>query len=204
VATTIAQDADGAVEAWHTHDGEVALKAITETLVHRTDEGGVILRLADESAVRAAFSTLTARFGDHLTSVAVQPMVSGDFELLVGVVQDETFGPLVQVGAGGITTDVIADRSARLLPLTDRDAHEMLTVLRCWPLMNGFRGAPPLDIAAVEDVLARVARLASDLPQVVELDLNPLLVQPDGVIAVDLKLRVAPAVPTDPYLRRLR
>lgn len=204
IPSAVATDPDQAVEAWRFCDGPVALKALTESIIHRTDTGGVALALADEAAVRSAYRTMAERYGSELTGVAVQPMTDGELELLVGVVQDEVFGPLVQVGAGGVTTDVVADRSARLLPLTDQDIREMLTGLRCWPLLTGFRGAPPLDIAAVEEVVARVARLAAELPQVAELDLNPILVRPDGVRAVDLKIRIAPAAPTDPYLRHLR
>jgi len=125
-------------------------------------------------------------------------------EMLVGFVRDPVFGPLVQVGAGGATTDLAGDRSARLLPLTDRDARDMISSLRMAPLLAGYRDAPPLDVAALTDVLHRVARLAADLPSVAELDINPLTLYPHGCAAVDMKIRVAPAHVIDPYLRELR
>lgn len=134
----------------------------------------------------------------------VQQMISPGTEMLVGFVRDDVFGPLVQVGAGGVTTDLVKDRSARLLPLTDRDAQDMIGSLRMSPLLAGFRDAPPLDAAALTDVVYRVARLAADLPAVAELDINPLIVYPAGCAAVDVKIRVAPALVIDPYLRELR
>lgn len=100
--------------------------------------------------------------------------------MLVGLVQDPVFGPLVQVGVGGVTTDLVKDRAARMLPLTDRDARDMIGSLRMAPLLAGFRDAPPLDVAALTDVLHRVARLAADLPSVAELDINPLTPCPSG------------------------
>jgi len=125
-------------------------------------------------------------------------------EMLIGFVQDPVFGPLVQVGAGGATTDLVQDRTARLLPLTDRDARDMISSLRMAPLLTGFRDAQPLDVAALTDVLHRVARLAADLPSVAELDINPLILYPSGCTAVDTNIRVAPAHVIDPYLRELR
>ena len=107
-------------------------------------------------------------------------MIPPGTEMLVGFVQDPVFGPLVQVGAGGVPTDLMKDRAARLLPLTDRDARDMMGSLRIAPLLTGFRDAPPLDVAALTDVLHRVARLAADLPSVAELDINPLILCPSG------------------------
>lgn len=200
----VAHGPDEAAKALSTWGGSVAMKGLVTDLVHRTGAHAIALDVSDESTVIATYQAMADRFGDSLEGVLVQPMVVAGTELLIGVVQDDTFGPLVQVGAGGITTDVVADRAARLLPLTDRDVQDMLQSLRIWPLLKGFRGSPPLDVTAVEDLVARVARLADDLPQVAELDLNPVLVHPAGVVAVDIKVRVAPADPVDPYLRRLR
>ncbi len=125
-------------------------------------------------------------------------------QMLVGFVRDPAFGPLVHVGAGGVPTDLVKDRSARLLPLTDRDAQDMIGSLRMAPVLAGFRDAPPLDVAALTDALYRVARLAADLPSVAELDINPLILYPSGCAAVDVKIRIAPAPVTDPYLRELQ
>jgi acyl-CoA synthetase (NDP forming) len=113
------------------------------------------------------------------------------------------FGPLVVFGLGGVATDVLSDRSARLTPLTDTGAAALIRSVRAAPLLLGHRGTPPADLAALQNTLLRVSRLADDLPQVAELDLNPVIARPDGAHVVDARIRLLPAQPTDPYLRRL-
>jgi acyl-CoA synthetase (NDP forming) len=126
-------------------------------------------------------------------------------ELVAGIVHDRLFGSLVMVGLGGVYTDVLGDRAFRLLPVTDADAAGMWRSLRAARLLTGYRGGPAVDTDAVEDLLLRLGRLAEDLPEVAELDLNPVLAGPDGVVAVDVKLRLAPVSgEPDPYLRGLR
>src|SRR5262249_24463265 len=146
--------------------------------------------------------TLGAEMGGGLISPAAEAGV----ETLVGVVQDPAFGPLVAFGLGSVFTDLLAGRAYRLLPLTESDAAELVRQPhRAGRALGGFRGAPAADLAAVEDVLLRVARLADDLPHVRELDINPLIVTASGAVAVDVKIRVAPAPDAaDPTLRRLR
>lgn len=131
-------------------------------------------------------------------------MVGGGAELLIGVVQEPVFGPLVVFGLGGVATDVLGDRTARLTPLTDVDATEMIKGVRAAPLLLGDRGRPAADVAALTSTLLRVSRLAGDLPELAELDLNPVIARPSGVIAVDARARLLPAAPQDPFLRRLR
>src|SRR5690606_14991728 len=126
-------------------------------------------------------------------------------ELVAGIVHDPLFGSLVMAGLGGVYTDLLGDRTYRLVPLTDLDAGRMWRSLRGAPLLTGYRGTPPADTAALEDLLLRLRRLAEELPEVAELDLNPVLAGPDGVMAVDAKLRLA-ATGEEPHpvLRRLR
>lgn len=114
------------------------------------------------------------------------------------------FGPLVVFGLGGAAADVLGDRAARLTPLTDTDADELIAAVQAAPLLFGHGGAPPADAGALADTLLRVSRLADDLPEVAELDLNPVIARPDGVYAVDVRVRVSPAEPQDPFLRQLR
>jgi acyl-CoA synthetase (NDP forming) len=139
-----------------------------------------------------------------MSAALIQPMVTGGTEVIIGVTQEPVFGPLVVFGLGGIATDVIGDRSARLSPLTDTDAAALIRSIRAAPLLRGHRGSQAADVPALQDVLMRVSRLADDLPQVAELDLNPVIARPDGVHVVDARVRLLPALPTDPYLRRLR
>ena len=122
----------------------------------------------------------------------VQRMVSGGVELIIGVVQDPLFGPLIMFGSGGTSVEVFGDRTFRILPLTDVDAHELVRSIRGAPLLFGHRGAPPADVGAVETTLLRVAMLAADIPQVAEMDLNPVIASPSGAVVVDAKVRLIP------------
>jgi acetyl coenzyme A synthetase (ADP forming)-like protein len=153
--------------------------------VHKTDVGGVALDLRDEVAVRQAAERIGA-------PLLVQPLVRGGVELLVGSVEDPVFGPLVAVGPGGTLAELIGAASFRLAPLTDADADELVRTGKVGRLLGGFRGAPPADTAAVSDLLLRIGRLVDDIPEVVELDLNPVIAGPDGCVAVDARIRVAP------------
>jgi acyl-CoA synthetase (NDP forming) len=123
---------------------------------------------------------------------------------MVGVKDDQMFGPLVVFGLGGVATEVLADHAARLAPLTEADADTLVNSIRSAPLLHGHRGTPAADLAALRDVLLRVSRLTDDLPEITELDLNPVIAGTDSAIAVDARIRVAPQIPQDPFLRRLR
>jgi acyl-CoA synthetase (NDP forming) len=121
----------------------------------------------------------------------VQPMLRV-VELSGGVLTYGLFGPVVMFGSGGTAVELFADRALRILPLTDQDAREMVRSIRGAPLLFGHRGAAPCDVGAVEDILLRIARLADDVPQLVEMDLNPLIATPEGAVAVDMRIRLAP------------
>jgi acyl-CoA synthetase (NDP forming) len=120
----------------------------------------------------------------------VQPMVEGSAELLAGVVQDPVFGPLVAFGPGGVLAELIGEAGFRIAPLTDHDAEELVLGGKSGRLVRGFRGAPPADAGALIDLVHRLARLGEDLPAVAELDLNPVVAQPDGCVVVDARVRV--------------
>jgi acyl-CoA synthetase (NDP forming) len=150
---------------------------------HKTEAGGVALDLRDEPAVREA----AERIG---VPVLVQPFVAGGAELLAGIVQDPTFGPLVAFGPGGTNAELIGEASFRIAPLTDVDADELVRSGKAGKLVAGWRGAPPADAGAVADLLLRLAQLGEDLPEVAELDLNPVLAGPDGCLVVDARIRV--------------
>src|SRR5690606_21751783 len=180
----------------------VAVKAADPQVIHKSDLGLVRLGLTGPDAVRDAYRVIAATLGRPDPAVLVQPMVSGTVELVAGIVHDPLFGSLVMTGLGGIHTDLLGDRAFRLVPLTDLDAGRKWRSVGAAPLLTGYRGSPPVDTGAVEDLLLRLGRLAEDLPEVAELDLNPVLVGPHGAVAVDAKLRLAPTGPEpDPYLR---
>jgi acyl-CoA synthetase (NDP forming) len=184
----------------------VVLKADVPGLVHKSDAGGVLLDLRTEAAVRDGYRKLAGQFGSklHGVSVGVQPMITGGTEVMVGVADDQMFGPLVIFGLGGVATEVLADHSARLAPLTAHDADALIGSIRSASLLRGHRGTPAADLVALRDVLMRVSRLADDIPEICELDLNPVIARPDGAIAVDSRIRVVPQAARDPFLRRLR
>jgi acyl-CoA synthetase (NDP forming) len=127
--------------------------------------------------------------------VLVQPMLRGGAELLAGVVQDPVFGPLVAFGPGGVLAELIGEAQFRLAPLTDVDADELVRGGKAGRLVAGFRGSPPADAEALADLLHRLARLGEDLPEVAELDLNPVVAGPEGPVAVDARVRVAAVAP---------
>jgi acyl-CoA synthetase (NDP forming)/L-amino acid N-acyltransferase YncA len=181
----------------------VVLKTAASGIVHKTDVGGVRLGITDSSELATAYDEVTTATGDR--RVVVQAMAATGVELVAGLVRDPLFGPVLMAGSGGVLTELLADRQWRGLPLTDLDSAEMVRSLRCAPLLAGYRGSPPVDEAAVLDVLHRIAWLAESIPEVAELDINPLIAAPSGAVAVDVKVRVAPAQPEpDWYSRRLR
>jgi acyl-CoA synthetase (NDP forming) len=204
VRTRVATSAASAAAAAAEFGGPVVLKAEADGLVHKSDAGAVQLDLRTRAEVTGAYQQLAAAFGSSLRGVLVQPILAGGVETLVGVVQEPLFGPLVVFGLGGVATEVLGDHVTRLAPITPADADEMVRGVHAAPLLTGYRGAPPVDTAALADLLLRVSRLASDLPEVAELDLNPVIARADGVCAVDARVRVVPAAPRDPFLRRLR
>jgi acyl-CoA synthetase (NDP forming)/GNAT superfamily N-acetyltransferase len=203
VATLAATTEEEAVAAAAQLGGRVVLKAEAEGLVHRTDAGGVRVDLRTPQEVAESYRTLAADFGPRLRRVLVQPMLDGGVEVSISVAQEPIFGPLVVLGSGGAATEVHGDYVTRLTPLTDVDVDEMINSVRAAPLLVGRQGTPPVDTAGLADALLRVSRLADDLPEVSEMDLNPVVVRQEGVYCVDVRVRISPAEPRDPFLRRL-
>jgi acetyl coenzyme A synthetase (ADP forming)-like protein len=171
----------------------VVLKADGADIVHKSDVGGVALGLRSSSAVAKAWNEMASAIGPKMTGALVQPMAQPGVELIAGAVRDDTFGPLVLFGMGGITAELLGDRGVRVAPLSDLEAGELVHSLRCAPLLTGYRGAEPVDVRSLADLLVRLSLLARDVPEIRELDLNPLIASADGVVAVDARVRVAPA-----------
>ncbi len=194
----------------HSGDEAVALAAVVgfpvvakiqaQSLSHKTEVGGVRVGLASEKAVRSAYRDLTGILRDHgltgpMDGVAIQPMIQGGVETMVGVADDPLFGPLVAFGLGGIHVEVLGDVAFRIAPLADLDVDAQLRSIRGFPLLTGYRGQPPADVPALKDLLLRISQLAVDVPEIVELDLNPViaLAEGTGCRIVDARVRVAPA-----------
>src|SRR3954471_18177596 len=165
---------------------ELGFPAVVKTAaagVHKTESGGVVLDLRDAEQVRAAVERIGA-------PVIVQPYLKGGTELLAGVVQDPVFGPLVAFGPGGVFAELIGDAAFRIAPLTDVDAEELVIGCKAGRLVAGFRGAPAADAAALADLVHRLGRLAEELPELAELDLNPVIAGSDGCVAVDARVHL--------------
>lgn len=182
-------------------DAPVVLKADAGGLLHKSAGGGVLLDVRGADRILDAFRTLRSRFGSALRGVTVQRMAGPGRELLVGVRSDEVFGPLVVFGLGGVDTDLVADHTARLAPLAGADADLLLDGLRS---SAALWSSGKLDRAAVRELLLKVSRLAELVPEIAELDLNPVRARSDGCVALDVRIRFERRPPSDPFLRRLR
>ena len=202
VPATVVHTASEAERARLACAGPVAVKADVPGILHKSREAAVLTGLATREQVRVAVRGFRRRFGDRLRGVLVQPMVATGVELLVGVTSDRLCGPLLTLGLGGTTTDLVADRAHCLVPATGPDLDDLLDGLRASPRL--FAG-PDTDQrrAEVRDVLGRMAWLADQLPEVAEAEVNPLVLSPHGPVGVDLRIRLEPVSPTDPWLRVL-
>ena len=175
--------ADEAVSAADALGWPVALKSTAEALRHRADLGGVRLGITDHAELRTAYAAMaaeTARLLGEAAPLDVQTMVTGGVACVVRSTEDPLFGPVVSFGLAGDATDLLADVSYGIPPLTDRDVADMVRSLRAAPRLFGYRGIGPMDVPAIEDVLARVARLADDVPELRSLELYPVVVSPHG------------------------
>jgi acetyl coenzyme A synthetase (ADP forming)-like protein len=201
IVTRTVRTAGEAVAAAAEIGGPVALKAIAPALVHKSDAGGVLLGLDGPGAVRAGARKIrlaVARAGHRLEGLVVQPMARAEVELLMGVVHDESFGPVIACGAGGARAELLGDVAVRITPLTDLDAREMLRSLRTFALLEGYRGSPPCDVSALEDVLERLSALVMAHPEIAELDANPVAAGPEGALILDARVRLSAAAPRKP------
>ncbi len=198
--TRFAADPHDAEHAARELDAEIALKAIAAGVVHKTDAGGVRLGLKPPAVGRAAQQMAAAfeRAGHPVERFQLQPMVPAGVEMIVGVVQDEHFGPVLACGAGGTATELLKDVAVRITPIGRGDAERMVRSLKTFPLLDGYRGAPKADVESLIDVLLRVSALVEAHPHVAEMDLNPLIVHERGCVAVDARIRLEPAIARKP------
>ena len=202
VAGSMASSEDDAVAAAARLGYPVVLKAAGPEIVHKTELKAVRLNLASADDVRAAWCDLHARLGPRMTGAVVQEMVSGGVEMLIGALEDPTFGHVLACATGGTLTELMADSQVRVHPITTNDAVELVNGLRGAALLRGHRGSAPVDEAALRDALLRLSALIDICPEIRELDVNPLLVLPAGVRALDVRIRVAPPEPS-PATRRV-
>jgi acetyltransferase len=193
VPTELARSADEAREIARRLGLPAVVKLVSPDVVHKSDVGGVKLGLVDEQAVAGAFDELAGAAdaipsGRRFEGVAVQPMITGGLELLLGAYRDPQFGPVVSFGLGGLLVEIYEDVALRVAPLGPIDASEMVGEIRAARLLDTFRGRPAVDRAAIEDALLRLSTLMVSTPEIAELDLNPVLASAGGIVAADARV----------------
>lgn len=182
-----------AVKAAKKIGGAVAMKVLAPSALHKSDVGGVVLDVRGEKSVRATFRQVMSVV-DNPEGVLIQEMISGGHEVLIGMTENPSFGPLIVFGLGGVFVELMGDVAFRIHPITDLDAAEMIDEIKSSRILHGYRSFPPGDIKAVEEALLRVSALIDSVPEIVEMDINPIKVLSpgEGIQAVDARIRVKP------------
>lgn len=195
--TRLAASVDEAVAIAGELGYPIALKVVADEITHKTDVGGVELGIADAEELRAAAQRIheavaAAAPGVAPAGLSVQPMAAPGTEVILGITQDQQFGPVLMFGLGGVFVEVLKDVAFRVVPLEPRDASEMIREIQGFPVLEGFRGAEPADLAAIERMLLQLSEFAQAHPEVAELDLNPVFARADGAVAVDARIVLTP------------
>ena len=186
----LAESPEEAAEAASVMGFPVVLKVVSPQILHKSEVGGVKLDLKGEEEVKDAFEEIVKRareVSSEVLGVLVTPMAARGQECIVGLVRDRQFGPVVMFGLGGVFVEVLKDVSFRVVPLMDLDLQEMVREIRGYRILEGIRGEPPKDVEALTEIIARVAQMGVDLPEVKEIDLNPVIVHEQGATVVDAR-----------------
>ncbi len=171
----------------------VVLKISSPDVIHKSDSGGVKLGLANAAQVGKAYNEIISSIKKtypkaEIQGVSVQPMAPPGVEVIVGMSKDSQFGPVLMFGLGGILVEVLKDVSFRIVPVTERDAREMIREIKGYPILEGYRGQKPASIPALEKLIVKVSQFVEKNPQIKELDLNPIFAYPDKAVAVDARI----------------
>jgi acyl-CoA synthetase (NDP forming) len=174
----------------------VALKVVSPEIIHKSDVGGVRLHVASLSRVRKAYRDILATVRSYvpeamIDGISVQPMAKPGIEVVAGLTRDRTFGPVIMFGLGGIFVEVLNDVAFRVVPLQPKDARAMIREIRGFPTLQGSRGAPPVDLGALEGILLTLSAIAEQHLEIHEIDLNPVFAYPTGALAVDARILLA-------------
>ncbi len=199
-----AVDEQGSVDAARGVGPPYVMKADVEGLVHKTDEGAVVLGLTSVDSARATHRAFVERFGRRLRGALIQRQAGPGVEFLVGVRRDPAIGPLLVVAAGGVDAEILQDRTVLLAPSTAAEIDAAIEGLRCAPLMHGYRGRPALPTPDLVSVVQRVGELAVAVPEITDMDLNPVILAPDGAVVVDARIAVSSSAPETSPLRAMR
>ena len=176
----------------------VVMKIVSPDVVHKSDAGGVRLSIMNAAQAGRAYSEILANIKKQyprarITGVTVQKMARQGIEVIIGMTKDAQFGPVIMFGLGGILVEVLKDVSFRIVPMTKRDASEMIGEIKGYPILKGYRGQDPADIPFLEDLIVKVSEFVDKNPEIKELDLNPVFAYKDGALAVDARIILEPA-----------
>jgi len=171
----------------------VAMKIVSPDVIHKTDAGGVVMNVEDGDQVSETYDKIIGNVRSHVadakvSGITIQEMAQTGTEVIIGAVKDPQFGPSVMFGLGGILVDLLEDVSFRVVPLTERDAKAMIKEIKGYPLLTGYRGAPPADVDSLVDIILKVSRLVDEHREIDELDLNPVFVYSEGAKVVDARI----------------
>ena len=175
----------------------VVLKIVSADILHKTDVGGVKLSLNNKEDVGNAYDEIISAIKKHQPSakiqgVSVQPMARPATEVIIGMSKDPQFGPVLMFGLGGILVEILKDISFRIVPLTGRDANEMIREIKGYPVLEGYRGQEPANIAVLEQLLLKVSEFVESKPEIKELDINPIFAYRDSALAIDARVILEP------------
>jgi len=189
----VAQNVDEALRSADSIGYPVVLKVVSPQIIHKSDVGGVAIGLRDAKELRDAYHSILGAVKKNLptanlTGVLVEEMLPSSTEVIVGVTRDPQFGHVIMFGLGGIFVEVLKDASFRAAPFGPSDAREMITELKAFPILGGYRGKPPADIDALVDILLKTSKLVTEHPEISGVDLNPILVSEKGAKAVDARI----------------
>ena len=189
----VAGSAEDAVKYAEEIGYPVVLKVVSPDVIHKSDVGGVMLGLRSADEVRSAYEKLLGNVRSHkpnaeIVGVLVEEMAPKAVEVIVGAVKDPQFGPTLMFGLGGVFVEILKDVSFRVAPITEDDATEMITEIKAYPILQGYRGMPPADVDAIKQILLNTSRLVMEHQEIAELDLNPIMVYQKGAKAVDARI----------------
>jgi acetyl-CoA synthetase (ADP-forming) len=189
----LAKNEDQAVKFAEKIGFPVVLKIVSPDIMHKSDVGGVIVNLKDADSVQNAYQQIMKNVKKHnvnakIIGVLVQEMAPASTEVIVGSIKDPQFGPALMFGLGGIFVEVLKDVTFRIAPITEEEAHEMITEVKAYPLLKGYRNTPPADIDAIVQILLKTSKLVTEHQEIKELDLNPIMVYEKGAKTVDARI----------------
>ncbi|MCX6001541.1 MAG: acetate--CoA ligase family protein [Chloroflexi bacterium] len=198
VETKLATSKTEAIELAKTMGFPVVMKIVSPDVVHKSDAGGVKLNILNATQAGKAYSEILASVKKHypkakIVGVTVQKMAKQGIEIIIGMTKDAQFGPVIMFGLGGILVEVLKDVSFRIVPMTKRDAGEMITEIKGFPILKGYRGQDPADVPYLEDLIVKVSDFVDKNPEIKELDLNPVFAYKSGALAVDARIILEPA-----------